>query len=242
LKILRDSIISSPLDSVFLTDVINLITELSSFRRIRFRSSTNAEDLEEFNGAGLYESFTGCINDPDKPIEHAIKSVWASLWNFRAFEERNYFKIDHHCIAMGILVHRSFPDEEVNGVAITRNIYNPSIWGLTIDVQKGEVSVVNPPAGVISDQLIFHTSYDNSFEDPVIEYLSRSNLSRNKTVLSESEILDLARYLMTIKTWFYLNVYNGWQEKSFPDFAMDVEFKFDSPNRKLYIKQARPYK
>lgn len=242
LKILRDSIISSPLDSVFLTDVINLITELSSFRRIRFRSSTNAEDLEEFNGAGLYESFTGCINDPDKPIEHAIKSVWASLWNFRAFEERNYFKIDHHCIAMGILVHRSFPDEEVNEVAITRNIYNPSIWGLTIDVQKGEVSVVNPPAGVISDQLIFHTSYDNSFEDPVIEYLSRSNLSRNKTVLSESEILDLARYLMTIKTWFYLNVYNGWQEKSFPDFAMDVEFKFDSPNRKLYIKQARPYK
>ncbi|MBN1575455.1 MAG: hypothetical protein JW913_02825 [Chitinispirillaceae bacterium] len=242
LKALRSSIIASPLDSGFLRDVQSLIVRLSSYTRIRFRSSTNAEDLEEFNGAGLYESFTGRLDDPDRSVEQAIKSVWASLWNFRAFEEREYFRIDHRRVAMGILAHRSFPDEEANGVAITRNIYNPAIWGLTIDVQQGEISVVTPPADVTSDQLLFHTLYENPFEDPVIEYLSRSNISGEKTVLSEAEVVKLAKYLMTIKTWFYTNVYNGWQKTSFPDFAMDVEFKFDSPDRKLYIKQARPYK
>lgn len=242
LETLRAAIIAAPIDPVFLGIVLNLIRELSKYKRIRFRSSTNAEDLEEFNGAGLYDSFTGHLDKSEKSVEKAIKSVWASLWNFRAFEEREYFRIDHHHVAMGILAHRSFPDEEANGVAITSNIYNSSIWGLTIDVQQGEISVVTPPVGFTSDQLIFHTTYENPFEEPVIEYLSRSNVTAGKTVLSESEIVQLAKYLMTIKTWFYLNVYNGWQKASFPAFAMDVEFKFDSPDRKLYIKQARPYK
>lgn len=242
LEELRAAIIAAPVDPVFLRDVLTLISQLSNYKRIRFRSSTNAEDLEEFNGAGLYGSFTGRLDDPNKSVELAIKSVWASLWNFRAFEEREYFRIDHRRVAMGILAHRSFPDEDANGVAITSNIYNPAIWGLTIDVQQGEISVVSPPAGVTSDQLLFHTLYENPFDEPVIEYLSRSSITGGKNVLSQSEVVQLAKYLMTIKTWFYLNVYNGWQKTSFPAFAMDVEFKFDSPGRKLYIKQARPYR
>lgn len=242
LEALRAAIIEAPIDPVFFGEVLDLIKKLGKYRRIRFRSSTNAEDLEEFNGAGLYGSFTGRLDKSEQSVKQAIKSVWASLWNFRAFEEREYFRIDHHHVAMGILAHRSFPDEEANGVAITRNIYNSSIWGLTIDVQQGDISVVTPPAGVTSDQLIFHTLYENPFDEPVIEYLSHSNVTAGKTVLSESEIVQLAKYLMTIKTWFYLHVYNGWQKTSFPAFAMDVEFKFDSPERKLYIKQARPYK
>ncbi|MGE0172686.1 MAG: PEP/pyruvate-binding domain-containing protein [Oligoflexales bacterium] len=32
-------------------------------RRIRFRSSTNAEDLPGLSGAGLYQSFSGCVED-----------------------------------------------------------------------------------------------------------------------------------------------------------------------------------
>ncbi|OFZ48732.1 MAG: hypothetical protein A2381_05275 [Bdellovibrionales bacterium RIFOXYB1_FULL_37_110] len=36
-------------------------------RRIRFRSSTNAEDLPGLNGAGLYDSNSGCLADEDKP-------------------------------------------------------------------------------------------------------------------------------------------------------------------------------
>jgi hypothetical protein len=142
---------------------------------------------------------------------------------------------------MGILVHRSFPDELANGVAITRNIYNPNLWGVTINIQFGEISVVHPPPSLTCDQIVFYTFYDDPYSNPVIEYLSRSNVMGGNSVLTNEEITLLARYLVTIKTWFYLNVYQGWQKTPFPYFAMDVEFKFDSPDRKLYIKQARPY-
>src|SRR5690606_37153974 len=32
-------------------------------RKIRFRSSTNVEDSEQFSGAGLYDSYSGCLAD-----------------------------------------------------------------------------------------------------------------------------------------------------------------------------------
>ena len=63
---------------------------------LRYRSSTNNEDLPGFSGAGLYDSKT---QDPDETaedgIDKSIKGVWASLWNFRAFTEREFHRIDH---------------------------------------------------------------------------------------------------------------------------------------------------
>ena len=69
---------------------------------LRYRSSTNNEDLPGFSGAGLYDSKT---QDPDETVEDgidkSIKGVWASLWNFRAFVERDFHRIDHLATAMG---------------------------------------------------------------------------------------------------------------------------------------------
>ena len=63
---------------------------------LRYRSSTNNEDLPGFNGAGLYDSKT---QDPDETeedgIDKSIKGVYASMWNFRAFTEREFYRIDH---------------------------------------------------------------------------------------------------------------------------------------------------
>jgi hypothetical protein len=59
-------------------------------------------------------------------------------------------------------------------------------------------------------------------------------------VLKDSEVLLLSQYLYRIQTWFQNNVYSDTRPASEMP-AMDVEFKFDSPGRKLYIKQARPY-
>ena len=57
---------------------------------LRYRSSTNNEDLPGFNGAGLYDSKT---QDPDETeedgIDKSLKQVFASLWTFRAFTERS---------------------------------------------------------------------------------------------------------------------------------------------------------
>jgi phosphoenolpyruvate synthase/pyruvate phosphate dikinase len=239
---LRDTITAAAIDSVLYRAIITKIELLSKYRRIRFRSSTNAEDLEEFNGAGLYSSKTGIVGDSEEGIERAVKWVWASLWNFRAFEERDYFKIDHRSAAMGVLAHRSFPGELANGVAITKNIYNENIWGHTINVQIGETSVVNPPAGTTSDQIIFYTFYENPYTDPVIEYISHSSITGSKPVLSDAEITLLATHLSSLKTHFY-SIYKPWEKgQAYPYFGMDVEFKFDSPDRRLYIKQARWYK
>ena len=120
----------------------------SSFQKFRFRSSTNAEDIEGFNGAGLYTSKSAELNNPSKSIEKAIKKVWASTWSYKAFMERSYFGIDQKSVAMAILCHRSFPGESANGVVITKNLYRKNYRGFVVNAQKGNVSVVKPPIDV----------------------------------------------------------------------------------------------
>ena len=79
---------------------------------LRYRSSTNNEDLPGFNGAGLYDSKT---QNPDETVEDGIdkslKGVFASLWTFRAFTERDFHRIDHTVAAMGVLVHPNYSNE-----------------------------------------------------------------------------------------------------------------------------------
>lgn len=65
------------------------------------RSSANCEDLEEFAGAGLYESV---INVPPAHVASAIQDVWASLWTQRAAESRRAAKIPHEQAHMAVLV------------------------------------------------------------------------------------------------------------------------------------------
>jgi hypothetical protein len=236
---LRNRILHSQLDPAFISSIDSKIRSSTTYSKIRFRSSTNAEDLQGFNGAGLYESYSADLTDPQKSIEKAIKQVYASLWTLAGFEEREYFKIDHKSIAMGILVHRSFPDEKANGVAITRNIYNPDMSAYTINVQVDEISVVNPPQGYTADQFLYYITPD-VYTNPAIEYISHSNATSGAPVLNQHEIVLLYRSLEKIHDHFYFKVFRN---SGIPNqyFAMDVEFKIDKNERKLYIKQARPY-
>jgi pyruvate, water dikinase len=233
LEILHDSIKNSPLDAGLLQLVKAHLANTEGFTNFRFRSSTNAEDIEGFNGAGLYESFTGSLSDPDKPIDKAIKKVWASLWDYGAFEERDYFKIDHRTIAMGVLVHRSYPAEAANGVAITENIYNPYHPAVTINVQVGEISVVSPEENQLPDQILFYTNSDES----IIEYINHSNVPgmEGKTVMTNNELKELKDYCMAIN-YHYCKL-------NLECSPMDIEFKVDVIKgvRKVYIKQARLY-
>jgi pyruvate, water dikinase len=228
---LQDSIRKYPVDPELLALVNAKINESGSFSNIRFRSSTNSEDIKGFNGAGLYDSFTGIPGDPQKTIENAIRKVWASLWNLPAFEEREYFKIDQMSVSMAVLVHRSFPEEAANGVVITKNLYNIYNPGYTINAQDGELSITNPEGGFTPDQIILYT-----FED-IIEYINHSTAPgmENRTVLSEAEIFKLGAYCSAIQN-HYCDLY----KECLP---LDIEFKVDWVNgvRKLYIKQARLY-
>jgi hypothetical protein len=112
---------------------------------------------------------------------------------------------------------------------------------MTVNVQAFGVSVVNPPAGFLSDQFIFHNMTEDPYTNPVIEYLSRSNITNGKPVLSDSEIVLLVKHLWAIKSHFYFTYYQQ-SAPSYTRFAMDVEFKFFGTPPVLCIKQARPYK
>ncbi len=234
LATLRDSIKHSPVDTGLLRLVNEKVTSSKDFKNIRFRSSTNSEDIRGFNGAGLYDSFTGIIGDPDKTIEKAIRKTWASLWNFEAFEERDYFKIDHKSVGMAVLVHRSFPSEAANGVVITKNLYNPNNPAITINVQIGEISVVNPSENYLPDQIIFYTYPDTS---AIIEYINHSNVPgmEGKTVMTPDELRILKNFCLAIH--YHYCVLNA------ECMPMDIEFKVDivDGERKIYIKQARLY-
>ncbi len=205
--------------------------------RMRFRSSTNAEDLDGFTGAGLYTSKSGEPGDLDAPVLEAVRKVWASIWNYRAFEERSFRSIDHTAVGMALLVHRSFPDEEVNGVALTNNPYDTS--GLDpafyINVQAGEASVVQPDPGVTTDQIIYY--YDRPGQPSV--YVGHSSLvPEGEHVLTTEQQRELGDALDAIRNYF-TEAY-GTAEW----WAMDVEFKFDGEpgeSPQLFVKQARPF-
>ncbi|MDN9015613.1 hypothetical protein Q0P45_14150, partial [Staphylococcus aureus] len=77
--------------------------------------------------------------------------------------------------AMGILVHRSFPNETANGVLVTRNIYREKYAGITVNVQKGDASVVKPDAGVTCDE--FYTHNFNGLGLLNSDYRSTSSLN-----------------------------------------------------------------
>jgi hypothetical protein len=239
LTVLREAIFAADIDPVFLQMVKNKMNLEYPGERCRFRSSTNAEDISGFNGAGLYTSKSGDPNDDDYPVEDAIRTVWASLWNFRAYEERAYFSIPHTDIGMALLVHHSFADEDANGVAITANIYDTTGLepGFYVNVQEGGESVVLPEAGNTTDQFIY---YYNLPGQPIV-FMGHSNLiPEGETVLTTSETYKLGKALDAIH-WYFYEVYGA--NGGF--YGMDVEFKFDSPfvggDDDIYIKQARPY-
>jgi hypothetical protein len=244
LEELRDMIRAAPVGSELDSALRAKLDADFPGETMRFRSSTNAEDLDGFPCAGCYDSHTGDPVDWEGDMLRAIKQTWATVFNFRTFEERAYHSIDHKTVAMSLLVHHNFPAEEANGVAITANPYDPGMLspGFYVNVQTGgQAEVVAPPAGVTSDSFIYQ--FDNPGK-PVI-YLTHSNLIEPDThVLTFEQIRALGDALDLIHTGFK-DAYgpalgsNAW-------YAMDVEFKFDdeaAPGEPatLYIKQARPY-
>jgi pyruvate phosphate dikinase-like enzyme len=233
LKKIRKAIKEQPIDSLLLSKIHTITDRQNSFKNFRFRSSTNAEDIDGFNGAGLYDSKTGIIGDKNKSFEKAIKDVWASVWNEAPYWEREHFGIDQKAIAMGILFHRSFPDELANGVIITKNISRESFPGITVNVQKGENSVVKPEKGEICEQFtVYKFNPDKTnFE---VDYTSQSNLNDNKPLLSTEEINRLywAAGLLESKLRRY------WKK---PGAVVDIEFKIVGEKRELYVKQIRVF-
>ncbi len=200
---------------------------------IRFRSSTNNEDLEGFNGAGLYESYSH--HPHEGHFAKSAKQVWAGLWTYRAYEEREFWRIDHMTAAMGILIHPNFSAEQANGVGVTKNPFLPGPgWvGHYVNVQIGENLITNPEVGSLPDEF---TIADLSGSSGVeIQYIRHSNLIPDgETVMTRAQALELRGYMNTLHSRFK-SLYRGSST-----FAMEIEFKITAAGD-IIIKQARPW-
>ena len=195
---------------------------------LRYRSSTNNEDLPDFSGAGLYDSNTQKPKETEEDgIDKSMKQVFASLWNFRAFVERGFYRIDHSTTAMGILVHPNYTDERVNGVAVSFDPLYGKAGHHYVNSQVGEDLVTNPDAYSLPEELLL--TPDGSYG--VLHY---SNQQENgQLLMTESQMKQLRRNLDTIHAHFD-ELYD------IEAYAIEIEFKITSDDV-LAIKQARPW-
>lgn len=233
-------------------DIMNKIVEVfgSTAVKVRFRSSSNTEDNLEFNGAGLYDSTSVCAEDtldddnqgpslcdPDekdeRTIERGLIKVWASLWNLRAFEEREYYQIDHLQTRMGIMVSLAFPREDSNGVAFTGDPIAGNKDFYVINVQQGDESVVQPGTGIIPEKILLKMNDDGTIGE-ISRLRGSSLLPAGEWILTDDQLAQLSALLFRIDR--DLPVELG--EYSRDEVYMDVEFKFD--NGELVLKQVRP--
>ncbi len=212
---LRGVIRGTPMSAGALDAITRAITQqfgdYAVSQGLRFRSSSNVEDIEGFNGAGLYDSNTGFIDaqaqvDPDdrkQTLEWAIKKTWASYWSFEGYEERRLELIDHLSGSMGVTVHARFDDDkEVSNGVITFTVLPPipvegegaartALLVMEVNAQHGAVSVTNPdpldPQLPEVDQVVI----DLGPSAPRVVRVQQSTLRNGAPVLSDAELLSL---------------------------------------------------
>lgn len=225
---LREAILSQPVDAELVNAVQARLGAMSHTGRFIFRSSTNAEDLPGFNGAGLYESVVIEAAPNAARIADALREVWASVWLLRAHEEREWYRIDHSAVAMAVLV-QPVVDAIATGVAITGNPFRRDLPGVFINLQARSSSVTGAGGDELPEQHLI-TKWEEGY---ACELLGRSSLCAGELMMTGAQIEELATALIGVH-----------EAMLPPDLlsanAMDVEFAVTA-DRQFIMLQARPY-
>jgi len=236
LRELRAAIAKAPMDAAFRKAVVAETTKLSAGKGVFVRSSTNAEDLPGFNGAGLYDTVPNVKGD-DKLVA-AIKQVWASVWNLRAYAERQFFGIDHTKVYGAVLVQIAV-NPTAAGVLITPP---PKATGL------GLVYVINAKwglgmrvvAGKKSPEIVHYNHYNKA-----LRIMSRSDETTQLVFdkvggIKEVPIANAGKPVLSDPLARKLGGAAAKVVELFPkDKALDIEWLFEK--EQLFIVQARPY-
>ncbi len=197
--------------------------------KFKFRSSATSEDIENFNGAGLYDSFSAelekvdnadfsCALNPEytngvltnlkmkpKTIQCAIKGVYASLWNPRAVDERSFARLDHATAGMGIAVNPSYDTEDAvvaNAVLVTR-VVGSDIYGYTLSVQKDNNLVTNPDPGTLAEfDVVAFSDFNRPPRFTTTRYAQpvASGPALTTTVLTEAQMIEIVEMARTVET------------------------------------------
>jgi hypothetical protein len=235
LETLRAAIRAAPLDPAVLDAVYKRVRLGLGGRGVFVRSSTNAEDLPGFSGAGLYDTVPNVRGK--KALGEAIKQVFASLWNFKAVQEREMFGIDHRRVFASLLIQVGV-EATAAGVLITGNLFNRedgdsftinAKWGLGMRVVEGTK---------IPEQVLYDTSNDGTkiisrSDDPVMLVFDPDGGIRevpsdhDGVILTEERAKRLCLAVMAFQELFARHP------------VLDVEWVLEG--EKVWIVQARPY-
>jgi len=212
---------------------------------VAVRSSATAEDLPEASFAGQQESFLN-IRGAGALLE-ACRRCLASLWTDRAITYRSVQGFEHDKVALSVGVQLMVAAETGGaGVIFTldtetgfdRVVMITAAWGLGETVVQGTVSP--------DEYQVFKPLLDRPGLSPIVEkrlgskerklihaeggaatrLVPTSKAERARFVLSDPEILDLARMAVTIERHY--------------GQPMDIEWARDGDTGLLYIVQARP--
>ena len=232
LKLLREDIKAAPMPQWMLDDLQAMHDGFPEGTAVRVRSSTNNEDLPGFSGAGLYTSKT---QYPDEGhISKSVKQVYASMWNFRAYEERDFYRVDHFMAAMGVLCHPSFQNEQSNGVGISIDPIYDTEDTFYLNTQVGESLITNPEANSVPEEILL---YEDPNQGGGYLVLRLSNLVNPGELVMDQVYLDQMREYLTVIHDEFAILYDVVGAEG---FAMDIEYKVTEEGQ-LIIKQARPW-
>jgi len=202
------------------------------------RSSSNSEDLPNFSGAGLYSSKANVV-DEDKLIE-AVKYVWASLWNFDAYEARVRNYVSQQDVYMSALIQVGV-DMQKGGVMITKDpfdarnknaVYISAVCGHNSKVvdNKGipEQILFNPKSNSVIVMTLSQQENSLAFDEHGdLKETADKCAGPNKRVLTNVQARNLAKAAIKIR-----DAFGGKKEQ-------DIEWGI--LHGRIYVVQSRPY-
>ncbi|QEL65041.1 phosphoenolpyruvate synthase [Oryzomicrobium terrae] len=224
-----------------------LIKDSSPEASFAVRSSATAEDLPDASFAGQQESFLNIVGLEN--ILHAIKEVFASLYNDRAIAYRVHKGFTHAEVALSAGVQRMVrSDKGASGVMFTLDtesgfrdaVFVTASYGLGETVVQGAVNpdefYVHKPmleAGKnavirrnIGSKLIKMVFTEQKVAGKSTQTVDVPEADRIQFSITDAEVMELARYAVIIEKHY--------------GRPMDIEWGRDGVDGKLYVLQARP--
>lgn len=237
LEELRKAIQAGKFDAALRRDIIRKWGTQLKWAPVFVRSSSNAEDLPNFSGAGLYSSVFNVRKAND--LIEGIKKVWGSLWKFEAYEARVRNYVSQRDVYMSALIQVGV-DMQKGGVMITKDPFNNSEGdAVYLSAVCGHNSAVVNNTG-LPEQVLFLKNSDaisvmtlsdqtNSLRFALAGDMRQTNDKCANTqgrVMSDAEVRSLAAAAWKI-------------HEAFGQGAQDIEWGI--LRNRVYIIQSRPY-
>ncbi|MCD2163740.1 PEP/pyruvate-binding domain-containing protein [Comamonas koreensis] len=164
LAALRAEIEQMPLEAAFTQSLQARWTSQLQQAGVFVRSSSSSEDLPGFSGAGLYTTVPNVKGEA--ALQNAVRKVWASVFNFEAWEARRAAGIAQDAVAMAVLVQKAV-DSEASGVMVTRDPLGNTPHSVFIAAKRG-IGIRVVEGRRVAEQVLY------SRRSKAVQVLSRS--------------------------------------------------------------------